>query len=446
MINSASAIRRGLFVVLLAAVMLAVVIGVTLATGAERQEILSPAATMAGDTWVPAPGTPITFFTSSSLQTVVTLTKVSAYHFDPSSAKFYIIESDGHSTQYSAIAKVTADPNTVVITASSFSVISAGNKIQFQISYTDAPGSFSSATYPLLALSHHLYIPIIHYTPDGSNPCAAISASPSTPYAIAQDQQYRFFSITLPVTSTVYVTATNYKVSGGQMQVRLRPTDSCVTTGTQYVLNYVTMLVTQTNNSFATYNMAPGNYLVRFSADTLSPTPFTFTWSSVAGRGPYEPNNTLCTAAAITPGYTLYAYPDDADDYYYFDSSLSNATIQATISGFNIPGQYQLIKGNPDCSTYIWPPVSSATASIGTTTMVTTSQTSGRYFLRVLALNQTGYNQSQAYSFKISISTGLLASSTSSASGQVAELPTPIAISPEGEVRRATSTDQAPAP
>ena len=444
MINTASALRRGLLVMSLAAVMLAVVIGVTLATNVQGQERLSLAAPTAGDVWSPADGTPITFYASSNLQVVVTLTKEGPATFDKNTAKYNIIESDGLFTQHSATANVGVNANTIVITADNFNVSPTEKKIQFLIS--DSLGKYHSSTYPLLALSHHLYVPIIHYTPDGSNPCSAFPTSPSTPYSIAQDQQYRFFSITLPVTSTVNVTATNYKVTNGQMQVRLRPTSSCVTTGTEYVLNYVTLLITKTNNTFATYNMAPGNYLVRFSADTLSSTPFTFTWSSVAGWGPYELNNTLCTAAAITPGNTLYAYPDDSDDYYYFDSSLSNTTIQATISGFNIPGQYQLIKGNPDCSTYIWPPVSSATASIGTTTMVTTSQTSGRYFLRVLALNQTGYNQSQAYSFKISISTGLLASSTSSASGQVAELPTPIAISPEGEVRRAASTDQAPAP
>ena len=431
----------------LAAVMLAVVIGVTLSTSLERQVNPSPAAVMEGDTWFPVAGTTITFYKSSGLQTVVTLTKVSAHTFDPSTARFFIVESDGHSTPpYTATAEVKADTYTVVITASNFSVTSTGKSIRFQISYTDDPGSYSSATYPLMALSNHLYIPLVTFYPDGKTPCSAYPANPQTAYPIAQDQQYRFFSITLPVTSTVNVTATNYKVSNGQMQMRLRPANSCVTTGTDYVLNYMTMLITKTNNSFATYNMAPGNYLVRFSADTFSSTPFTFTWSYVGGRGPYELNNTLCTAALITPGNTLYAYPDDKDDFYYFDSGLSNATIQATISGYNIPGQYQLIKEKTSCSDVNWPPLNTQSASLGTVTMPITSQTPGRYYLRILATNQFGFNQSQAYTFKVSMSTGLSASSLTSTPNQSVEMPTPVPLPEEGKVETSSSTDQVPAP
>jgi hypothetical protein len=427
----------------LAAVMLAVVIGVTLVTNVQGQERNSSASPMAGDTWVPEPTTPITFFASSGLKTVVTLTKVSAYTFDASSAKFNIIESDGHTTQYPAVAKVMANPNTVVITASGFNVTTPGTQIQFQIFYTDAPGSYSSATYPIMALSHHLYVPIVHYTPDGSNPCAAIEASPSTDYSIAQDQQYRFFSITVPVTSTVYVTATNYKVTGGQMQVRLRPTSGCVTTGTQYVINYATLLITKTNNTFATYNMAPGNYLVRFSADTVSNAPFTFRWSYSPGRGPYELNNSLCTAAAVTPGTTILAFADDSDDFYYFDSGLANATIKATISAFNVPGQYQLIKGpSTDCTQYQWPPIVVKDATNGTVTMSASGQSTGRYYMRILATNQTGYNQSQNYSLRIDLSTSLAAASAD----QETPSPTPIPIPPEGTVTNAAPADQAPAP
>ena len=449
MINSASALRRGLLVMSLAAVMLAVVIGVTLATGVQGQERNGSASPMAGDTWVPEPTKPMTFFASSNLRMVVTLTKVSAYTFDTSSAKFNIIESDGHSTQYAATAKVMTNPNTVVITASGFNVITSGTQIQFQISYTDAPGSYSSVTYPLLALSHHLYVPIVRYTPDGSSPCAAIEASPSTNYSIAQDQQYRFFSITVPVTSTVYVTATNYKVTGGQMQVRLRPTSSCVTTGSQYVINYTTLLITKTNNTFATFNMAPGNYLVRFSADTLSTAPFTFRWSSLPGIGPYEPNNTLCKAYSISAGNTYAAYADDAEDFYTFNtSSLSNATIKVTVSNFSQAGQgqYQLIKGTPDCTNYQSSPIAIADASLGTVTMSAANQSAGQYFLRLTKLGQTGYTQSQAYVFRIDLSTGSAQSSASPSVG----VPTPIQL-PSEDANSETAPDyslgsEAPAP
>jgi hypothetical protein len=434
----------------LVAVMLAVVIGVTLVTNVQGQERNSSASPMAGDTWVPEPTTPITFFASSNLRMVVTLTKVSAYTFDTNSAKFNIIESDGHSTQYTATAKVMVNPHTVVITASGFNVITSGTQIQFQISYTDAPGSYSSATYPLLALSHHAYVPIMHYTPDGSNPCSAFPANPLTSYSIAQDQQYRFFSITLPVTSTVNVTATNYKVSNGQMQVRLRPTSSCVTTGSQYVLNYTTLLITKTNNSFATFNMAPGNYLVRFSADTFSTVPFTFTWSSLPGIGPYEPNNTLCTAYPVSAGTPYAAYADDAEDFYTFNTSpLSDATIKVTISNFSPPGQgqYQLIKGTPDCTNYQSSPVAIADASTGTVTMSAAHQSAGQYFLRLTKLGQTGYTQSQAYAFRIDLSTSSAQSSASPSVG----VPTPIQLPSEDANSENTpnysqGSDQAPAP
>jgi hypothetical protein len=450
MINSASALRRGLLVMSLAAVMLAVVIGVTLATNVQGQERNSSASPMAGDTWVPEPTKPITYYASSNLRMVVTLTKVSAFTFDASSARFNVIESDGHTTQYSAVAKVMPNPNTVVITASGFNVVASGTQIQFQIFYTDAPGSYSSATYPLLALSHHLYIPIVRYTPDGSSPCAAISASPLTNYSIAQDQQYRFFSITLPVTSTVNVTATNYKVTGGQMQVRLRPA-SCETTGSQYVINYTTLLITKTNNTFATFNMAPGNYLVRFSADTLSTAPFTFRWSSLSGIGPYEPNNTLCKAYPVSAGNTYAAYADDAEDFYTFDtSSLSDATIKVTVSNFSSPGQgqYQLIKGTPDCTNYQSSPIAVADASLGTVTMSAAHQSAGRYFLRLIKLGQTGYTQSQAYAFRIDLSTSSAQSSASPSVG--VPTPTPIQL-PSEDAGSETAPDyslgsEAPAP
>lgn len=381
MINSASALRRGLLVMSLSAVMLAVVIGVTLASDVQGQEKLSPAA------------------------------------------------NGGEIS------------NTIVITADNFNVNPTVKKIQTPIS--DSSGNYQSSTYPLLALTHHLYVPIVHYTPDGSTPCSAFPASPSTNYSIAQDQQYRFFSITLPVTSTVYVTATNYKVSGGQMQVRLRPASACVTTGTQYVLNYATLLITKTNNTFATYNMAPGNYLVRFSADTVSNAPFTFRWSYSAGRGPYELNNSLCTAAAVIPGTTLLAFADDSEDFYYFDSGLANANIKATISAYNLPGQYQLIKGpSTDCTHYQWPPIVVKDASNGTVTMSASGQSTGRYYLRVLSTYQTGYNQSQNYSLRIDLSTSLAGASAD----QETPSPTPIPIPPEGTVTNAAPADQAPAP
>jgi hypothetical protein len=447
MINLASALRRGLLTLSLAAAMLAVVIGVTLATGVQSREAPSPAAPTAGDVWFPEPGTPMTYFTDSNLQAVVTLTKVSTATFDASTAKFNIVESDGHLTQYPAIAQVGADPNTVVITASGFSVTSAGNRIQFLISYSDASGTYSTAAYPVLVLTKRLYMPLVNYTADGSTPCSAFSANAWTPYSTTQYQAYRFYSITVPVTSTVYVTATKYSISNGQMQVRTRPDNSCVTTGTQYVLNYMTLLVTRTNNSFATYNMVPGNYLVRFSASTYSTKPFTFTWGYQAGRGPFEVNNTLCTAAAITPGSTNYAYPDDSDDFYYFDSPLSNATIKVTVSGYNLPGQYQLIKGNPDCNTYVWPPVAVKDAQVGTVTMSATGQSAGRYFLRILATGQTGYNQSGVYSFKVDISTSSALNSPSTEE----VTPTPIGLPSEEGTSEvvpgySSQSSQAPAP
>jgi hypothetical protein len=429
--------------------MLAVIIGITLATGAQAREKSAPAVPMVGDVWSPETGTPITFYTASNLHVVVTLTKISTPTFDLTSAKYNIIEADGHSTQYTAVANLAGSSNIVVITANGVNVNSAGNRIQFLISYTNAPGS-SSVIYPLQVLSHHLYLPIAHYTPDGSSPCAAISASPLTNYSIAQDQQYRFFSITVPVTSTVYVTATNYKVTGGQMQVRLRPA-SCETTGSQYVINYTTLLITQTNNTFATFNMVPGNYLVRFSADTLSTAPFTFRWSSLPGIGPYEPNNTLCKAYSVSAGNSYAAYADDAEDFYTFDtSSLSDATIKVTVSNFSPvgQGQYQLIKGTPDCTNYQSSPIAVADASLGTVTMSAAHQSAGRYFLRLTKLGQTGYTQSQAYVFRIDLSTGAAQNSASPSVG--VPTPTPIQL-PSEDASSETAPDyslgsEAPAP
>ena len=431
MINTASALRRGLFVVSLPLVFLAVTLGIMLATSAlaasaQEQVQLAPAApSTTGDIWSPSSGTVLTYYSMSNLQVVARLTKAITNAFDTSSARYSIVNSSGQMDYVPTVGLADAN-GTAIMTATGFTAHTTGDQIQFKISYVGKPGYYSTATYPFVVYPYKLYFPVARYDADGSNPCRAIPANPNTQYRTAQDQQYRFFKLTLPTTATIYVTATNYTVSGGQMQMH-SPYPSCDPTDPTFatLLNYVILPGT---SKMATYNLVPGTYYVRFSASQLSSTPFYFAWGHIGGVGPGEVNNTLCTAHGVTPGYTYWAYPDDLADYYYFDSSLANASMQIVVTGFNLAGQYQLIKGNPNCTNFIWPPLAVGTASTGAVTMTVTGQNPGRYFLRVQTLNQSGFNQSKAYTFRIGLSTALLSNPGVTTSGEPAPTPVPLPV------------------
>jgi hypothetical protein len=333
---------------------------------------------------------------------VVRYTKSISAAFDLNTATFRVWQPD--MSDFIAMTPDISLANantTVVMTATDFPLYGSGMRLEFIIGYEGISNISADAIYPISVTYRNFLPSVVKPAPpvnDGSNPCTAIVAQPGTQYTTSQITQYRFFSLTVPTISTVYMTATNYTLDG-QMQLRRPPALPCNPTGIgDLVDNYYNILPVQP--IMTAYVITPGYYLARFSIDAATPTstvPFNFKWSYQPSL--LEPNNTLCTALPVQPNITYQAHPDDQYDYYRFDTNVA-ATIGVTVSGFNTSGQYQILKDNPDCIHYGWPPLVTTDASQGVVSLTAPNQPPGRYYLGVLNTSRS-YNVSSSYSFRI---------------------------------------------
>ncbi len=457
MVTVESALRRVFLIVTLALALLAVVISCALVTRAQSPTpVANNSPNADGDFWFPPDGTNITLTENANQPVVTRLDSSVLDQIDPSTAVYRIFTSTQPGYQeFTPSYSILNGGHSIIMTATNVPLYTVGENIRFIVGYFSSQ-YYSLVTYPI-SVVWQTYLPMVSIAPvppDGTNPCTAIPTTAGTLYTTTQDIPYRFFSLNLPVTSTLTISDTDYPV-GGQMQLRTRLTSSCDVTS-ETVLNY-TILTTNTSQTLNTYNLVPGNYLVRFNVDSTSPTstvPFQFSWSSLPGIGPFEPNDTLCTAWPISPGPTRYAYPDDQYDFYDFYSSIDGGTIQAVVANYNILGQYQLIQENPDCHTYNI--LATADASTNVVTMTAGGLPPGYYALAIMSPLQygfIGYNQSQPpYSFQIILNTTLLASKSPTVNTFSSTLP-PIPLPSENGVTKSppaevssTLTNPLPAP
>lgn len=349
-----------------------------------------------GEVWIPAEGTPFHVAANGEApQAVARVTKASPAAYDLASVRVRVFTLDNLSfTDYVPAVSLVNSGATAIMTVTGFPLYGSGQLIQFYIGYSGTL-DFTAATYPV-SITFSAYLPDVMYAPQNlaTDPCTAIVADPLVSYQIAQDYQYRFFSLTVPQTSTVYMTATNYSVNG-QMQFRHPPSSPCVPTGTAEIIEYVALPSTP---QLTAYNVSPGNYLARFSADSVTnTTPFTFVWNYVPGTVLMEPNNSPCGAIDVLTNTVYSAYPDDLYDYYGFNTSVTG-TIQITIANYAATGQYQIRKNGTSCadSVIAYGPVASSASVV---TMTAVNQPAGRYYLAVLSTG--GLTTAQAYRFRI---------------------------------------------
>jgi hypothetical protein len=399
MVNALSAIRRGLLITGLSVVLLTIVAMVTTihrASGAVDSSLGGPSA---GETWLPTPGTVFQFVSNEvPPQVVVQVTKVALNSFVTSTALVRAYKIGGGFTDYVPEVSLIDAGDTAVMTATGFALYGSGAQLQFRILMSGTFGSpeLAQASYTISA-TYHTYVPDVIYdaaTNLGTDPCNAIVADPLVAYSIAQDSAYRFFSLTLPTTSTIYMTATNYPVNG-QMQLRRPPTASCAPTGT---VDYIDYVVLPAHPSLGVSSIPPGKYVARFNGDSgiTSTVPFTFRWSYIPGAGLLESNNSPCNAWNVALNTTYAAHPEDFYDYYAFDNPVTG-TVQITIANYTAAGQYQLIHQTGECNEFEY--LLTAGSSAGTYTIPAKNRPPGRYYLAILTTG--GYTTTKSYTFRI---------------------------------------------
>ncbi|MCL4506283.1 MAG: hypothetical protein M1140_09715 [Chloroflexi bacterium] len=282
--------------------------------------------------------------------------------------------------------------------------------MQFAVFYSGTL-DYGSVTYPV-SVTYYNYLPAVYnaYPPlvnQGYSPCDAILANPLTSYSIPQDGPYRFFSMTVPQTSTVYMTVTNYTLSG-QMQFRIPPPiGNCVpTAGT--TLNYT---VIGTNPTIQAYNVAPGGYLGRFSSDggVTSTTPFTFTWNYVPATGLNEPNNTPCSATPVNVGSVYPDYPEDNYDFFLFTNPTTQTVYISVTNYTGTSGQMNLIQQTTNCSDNAGMVFLNTVDLTGQTSgyLTQTNVIPGQYYLMVYTGGN--FNVTTPYNFRISTSSDVWA-------------------------------------
>ncbi len=387
---------------------------ISMAANAQSARATSPAAPALNETWFPAPNTPLQytgdFTTAPPLFVQVTRVSPTAFYTPSFYYRVYRPYSASSITHTVDEVSLTPDGYTAYITATNIPVWGTGEQVQFAVFYSGTL-DYGSVTYPV-SVTYSAYAPAVYrnYPPlvnQGYNPCDAIPAAPLTPYSIAQDAPYRFFSMTVPTTSTVYMTVTSYSLSG-QMQFRTPPpVGDCVPThGT--TLNYT---VISTNPTIQAYNVLPGSYLGRFSSDNgvTSTAPFTFTWNYVPAAGLNEPNNTFCTATPVNIGTTYPDYPEDSYDFFGFNVTTTQ-NIYINLSNYTgNPGQMQLIQQTTNCSDNAGMVVLNTAnlSGLSSGVITQTNVTAGRYYLMVWTGGN--FNTATPYQFTITSDIGVWA-------------------------------------
>jgi hypothetical protein len=233
----------------------------------------------------------------------------------------------------------------------------------------------------------------------GNDPCTAANAAPLTDYMTLQDSPHKFYSLNVPTNSTLFMTVTNYPLTG-QMQLRTPPAyPSCATTGTLNVLSYSVIPGTP---SITAYNIPAGTYMARFSSDAgaTSTTPFTFRWQYVPASGLNEPNNSPCEAIAVSLNTKYQDYPEDNEDWFAFDIAATQNFSIAVNNYTGTGGQVQLLRQATTCQNIAGMQlVDLAGFASGSASIPTVTLTPARYYLRVYTGG--GFNTTNLYDFTI---------------------------------------------
>lgn len=422
MVNKATELRRGFMLasISLAAVAVVVVLGV--AVNAHAKAASRPASPASGESWNPANGA--TFFVSHTSQIVAYMTPAIPEAFTITAASLNTIEPGQPPTitNYPADSAVLPGSGMAVVTATEFAFGTPGEQVQFVLTYTTASNpspTVATVTY-LLVKQYQTFIPAVYVNYPiipvdgvaGNDPCSAGITQPDTDYTTTQDAPYKFYSLSVPVTSNLVLTVTGYPF-GGQMQLRTPPpAPSCATTGTQYVQAYTDI---STSPILTALVVGPGPYLARFTPDTnvTSTVPFTFRWSLLPA--PNEPNNTPCTATPIKPNTLVSDYPDDTEDWFSFGIT-STSTVMVAISNYAATdGQLQLKQQNTTCDNASLQLLDYAGISSGSAVLAARTLTPTRYYVRVVTVS--GLTPVGPYRLSVSLSPGAMSLGTDSQSG-----------------------------
>jgi hypothetical protein len=228
------------------------------------------------------------------------------------------------------------------------------------------------------------------------NPCQATTANAGVSYIGAPNDKYDFFQLTVPTTSTVYFTTTNFTVAG-QMQFRMANSlfATCSPTASTTIVSYVSM--PPSTQTLVQTGVTPGIYFARLStADAVADVPYSFQWNAVQANSVMEPNNTACAAWPIATGQTYQAYPDDNEDWYSFDVTRTS-TIQLATSNYSATGQFFLYRQNTACSDIAQ--VTYVAQSAGG--FIVSGQPAGHYFIRIAT--SAGWNINVLYAFQVGV-------------------------------------------
>lgn len=322
-------------------------------------------------------------------------------------------------TSKSLILYVT---NPVITPANNDKVVTT---IQFRVTPSNGIGYVCSKTYTVW--SKTVYMPYLLRSPStpnitdlttstepDNNIClASYTLSPNQNYVAQLSDTNDLYKVVVTEKSNL-----NFTVSGftqeGQIQLRAENGLGCAgvnitNTGTLY--NNSFQAVAGDTRTLTISSVNPGTYYFRVVLTGNKDIPnsyYQFSYSTTTpSSSPYEPNNTPCTAAAISAGTEVGAFADDDNDWYLLTTAI-RTNIQITATNPVTKLQYLIYySATNDCAA-ITSNTQLLTWTGGTLKPIlnVTGATAGKYFLRIAPTD--GYRSStDAYVFRATATSAL---------------------------------------
>ena len=326
---------------------------------------------------------------------------------------------------------VQFDSQTIVMTASNVLPVAPVNNsfqaIQFRLSAEVGSQQLCSPVHKIFAVNSLVRMPLLiqnyavtNIAPVGyvGNPtqpfynntiCRAVNIWPGATYSARFAEVENLFQVSTLTTSTLTVTVSGFTTDG---QIQLRRSLGACDTGDFYRYTAASPpapdpSVFQSTPSqtrvMVVNNVTPGkSYLRVRSSDSIAPNTayqMNIAFGPPKNDSPFEPNNTACTAASISPNVTYQAYPDDASDWYSFTLG-TPLNVQFTFTNFLVSGAGQFIVYKSDNC-----------AALGTALTVQDKSAAsygpvplqiGKYFIRIAVAS--GFQNQYLYNLRVQLS------------------------------------------